>query len=331
MEMISSNTTSVDLIKNHITHPITMFDVGCSGGVDQGWHVFEDKLIVYGFDPVVDEIKRLNQEKKSEHHHYIEAFVVGDNTKTSPIVDFWPRLAKLISEEILVKKKNILSSFKKTLEANFWNKLEMTETKIYLPDFIKKNKLKPNFIKIDVDGPDFDILASIEKTLQKPEVLGVCIEVNYNGGHTDEVNTFHNVDRFLRKTGFQLFDFTKRKYSLAALPAPYIITIPAQSSHGRPLQGDAIYFKDLIEMEKLGKIEVTTDVILKQASLFSFFDQKDSCAELLLHFKDLLPKGFELNDILDQLVQELGIEDFKNLKYKDVVKLFNKDHKIFYP
>lgn len=331
MELISRNTASVNLIKDHITNPITIFDLGCSGGIDPDWHVFEDKLIAYGFDPVVDEIKRLNREKKSEHHHYIEAFVVGDDTKTCPVVDFYPRLAMLISSQIAVKKKNLLSSFKKTLEANLWNKLEMTENKIYLPDFIEQNKLKPNFIKIDVDGQDFDILTSIEKILQRPEVLGVCIEVNYNGGHTDDVNTFHNVDRFFRKTGFQLFDFTKRKYSLAALPAPYIITIPAQSSHGRPLQGDAVYFKDLIEMEKQGKIEVTTDTLLKQASLFSFFDQKDSCAELLLHFKDMLPMGFDLNAILNQLVQELGIEDFKNLSYKQVIKLFNKDHKIFYP
>ena len=331
MELISRNTTSVNLIKDHITHPITFFDVGCSGGIDEAWHIFEDKLIAYGFDPVVDEIKRLNREKKSEQYHYIDAFVVGDSIKTMAAVDFWPRLAMVISNEIAEKKKNLHSSFKKALEYNIWQKLETTENKIYLPDFIKQNQLTPNFIKIDVDGPDFDILASIEETLQKPEVLGVCMEVNYNGGHTDDVNTFHNVDRFLRKIGFQLFDFTKRKYSLAALPAPYVITIPAQSSHGRPLQGDAVYFKDLIEMEKLGQIEVTTDIVLKQASLFSLFNQKDSCAELLLHFKDLLPKGFNLDAILNQLVQELEIEDFKNLSYKDVIKLFNKDHKIFYP
>ena len=83
-----------------------------------------------------------------------------------------------------------------------------------------------------------------------PNVFGIGIEVNYCGTDAANQNTFHNVDRFLRKHGFDLYDLTVRKYSLAALPAPYADKIPAQSNRGRPLQGDALYFKDLVLLDQ---------------------------------------------------------------------------------
>ena len=96
-----------------------------------------------------------------------------------------------------------------------------------------------DFIKIDVDGPDFLILDSIRSEFEKRKVIGLGMEVNFFGTDDPGEHTFHNTDRFLRSLGFELFGITQRLYSMAALPQRYELSFPAQSLRGRPLQGDA--------------------------------------------------------------------------------------------
>ena len=43
---------------------------------------------------------------------------------------------------------------------------------------------------------------------------------------------------------FELFALDVRNYSIAALPAPFAITSPAQSITGRPYQAEAFYARD---------------------------------------------------------------------------------------
>ena len=102
-----------------------------------------------------------------------------------------------------------------------------------------------DFLKIDVDGPDFEILNSFDLALETLGVLGVGIEVNYFGSAADTDYTFHNVDRFMKARGFELFGTTVRRYSLASLPSPYVSNFPAETEFGRPLLGDALYVRDL--------------------------------------------------------------------------------------
>ena len=89
-----------------------------------------------------------------------------------------------------------------------------------------------DFIKIDVDGPDFLILRSLKSVLAETRVLGICIEVNFFGSDDPDAHTLHNVDRFLKSVGFELFDLSKRHYSMAALPAPYVYSVPPRASGG---------------------------------------------------------------------------------------------------
>src|SRR4029450_7351433 len=88
------------------------------------------------------------------------------------------------------------------------------------------------FLKIDVDGPDFGILNSFDLAFETLGVLGVGIEVNYFGSAADTDYSFHNVDRFMKARGFELFGTTVRRYSLAALPSPYGSNFPAEPDLG---------------------------------------------------------------------------------------------------
>ena len=325
MENIISNDKITEYLSDFLTSPFTLIDVGCSGGIHQAWEAFGEKIIGIGFDPVVAEIIRLNK-RRYPQFQYVEGFVTGPKKSEAPST-FWNRLAVSETNKIIQEKKKLKPL--DALKRNLWPDLKLSDKNIELEEYFSSRNIIPNFIKIDVDGDDFNILQSLKRLLDRPNVLGIGIEVNYCGTDAATQNTFHNVDRFLRKHGFELYDLTVRKYSLAALPAPYSITIPAQSNRGRPLQGDALYFKDLILLDT----ELATNIndILIMACLFSVFDQKDSCAELLLTYRDKLPSEIDLDFVLDQLVNDMNTEAFEGLNYKQLIKKFQENDDIFYP
>jgi hypothetical protein len=59
--------------KAHDREPVTLFDVGCSGGV--GWDIFGSALRATGFDPLVTEIERLRYVERRPNVDYQTAFV----------------------------------------------------------------------------------------------------------------------------------------------------------------------------------------------------------------------------------------------------------------
>ena len=73
-------------------------------------------------------------------------------------------------------------------------------------------------------------------------MLGLGVEVQFHGPVSSEANLFSNVDRFLRGFGFGLFDLDVHRYSRGALPAEFVYDLPAQTTTGQVLWGEAIYF-----------------------------------------------------------------------------------------
>src|SRR4051812_6151996 len=61
--------------KTFASHPFTLLDVGCSGGISPFWRVFNPSLVALGIDPVVTECERLNAKESSSSVRYRPAFV----------------------------------------------------------------------------------------------------------------------------------------------------------------------------------------------------------------------------------------------------------------
>jgi FkbM family methyltransferase len=51
---------------------------------------------------------------------------------------------------------------------------------VVLDDFLKKIKFKPNFIKIDVDGNELNVLKGLKKTIKSKVLKSILIEINPN-------------------------------------------------------------------------------------------------------------------------------------------------------
>jgi FkbM family methyltransferase len=318
----------------------TVFDVGCSGGLDSGWRNFGGALRAFGFDPNLADIRRLNEQEENRHVKFVAGFVgVPSDCPGSELMETgsywdrspWNRLSVCKTLEIRSAAMKGATDEEK-LRLNLWQQTQLANPKkpIILPEFVEENSIDDiDFIKIDVDGADLLILRSIQPILESRKVIGVGIEVNFFGSEEPNVNTFHNVDRTMRKAGFELFDLSLRRYSMAALPCPYIYDFPAQSRTGRPFQGDALYLRDLAAPEFATSGMRSPKKLLKLAALFSLFGQPDSAAEILLHNRDSLSPLIGIDEGMSELLRQAAPKKLAG-GYAKYIEEFEKDSPWFY-
>ena len=184
--------------------PFTLLDIGCSGGIDGAWRLFDRNLRALAFDPNLEECKRLEQAETLKNVTYLPAFVRGAKypSENSPdsfwTFNPWDRLSVAATLRFKAAATSRMTTAEKT-SLNLWQKTELADPgdQVYLPDFLRDRGIDDvDFIKIDVDGPDFEILKSLDQVYPEAKVLGVGVEVNYYGSDSSTDHTFHNVDRY---------------------------------------------------------------------------------------------------------------------------------------
>jgi FkbM family methyltransferase len=313
-----------------------LLDIGCSGGIDQCWRQFGERLEAHAFDPNLDEIDRLRAAEKNPLVRYVGGFVgvsPDDPIRTrrgnrGPFArNPWERLAVARSVSTISKAKETNNEEKRDL--NIWQEARLADSgkPIDLRTYLRSSAVRAvDFIKIDIDGEDFDVLQSLESILDEAGVIGCGLEVNYFGSDHPSDHVFHNTDRFMRKAGFDLFGLTVRTYSNAALPGRYLYVVPAQGQSGRPLQGDALYLRDPAADDS----ELSQDKLLKLAALFSLAALPDCAVEILLRYRDILRHAVEIDEAIGLLVRQSGIAP-DGANYEQIIREFEANGSRFYP
>lgn len=319
----------------------TLIDVGCGLGIDDAWRVFGSKLKAYGFDPNIEEIRRLSKMETNAGVLYTPAFVgVPPDVQGAWRVasrQFWDRWpwSRLSANRTLEIEKGRLSNLGDAEKAkhNLWGEVPLASEVVVLPTFLKDHGVdNVDFIKIDADGPDFLILQSLESILRNAKVLGVGVEVNFPGSADPEIHTFHNIDRFLKQNGFEIFLMSTRPYSMASLPAPYQLPIAAQTSWGRILQGDAVYFRDAAAPYWITWAESAgPEKLMKLAASFSLFGLPDCAAEVIVRFRPTLEKTFDVVKGLDILTKQALYDGHIALSYAEYMAEFERNSPLFWP
>jgi hypothetical protein len=112
------------------------------------------------------------------------------------------------------------------------------------------------------------------------------------------------------------------------LPSPFLLSIPAETATGRPLQGDALYIRDLassLQSDFAAKLPAVK--ILKTACLFDIFQIRDCAAEVLNVFADRLAVYGPLDNLLDQLIPQ----ELRPLSYREYIERFEQEDPMFFP
>jgi hypothetical protein len=317
----------------------TLLDVGCSGGIAPFWRVFEPSLIALGVDPVVTECERLSADEKNSRVRYRAEFIGlqeehpfvqkrGDNKPCGG--NPWDRLSARLASDILETKTQTAD---RLAVLNDWRGAGLNDSKsrISVDELAREENLSGlDYIKVDIDGYDLDVILSAERCTQDSPVLGYTLEVNFYGGTADTDHTFHNTDKLMRQWGFDLFGLSLRRYSAAALPAPFEWDVPAQTVFGRPYQGDAVYLRDPMAAGTQGAPRcpaLTSQKLLKLACLFECFGLPDHAAELIRANAESLLTLCDPQELLNILAQEV---DPTVASYPEYIEKFASDPTAFY-
>lgn len=314
--------------------PFVLIDAGCSGGIDGIWRHFGRNLVAHGFDPQKSECHRLQEKEGFPGVHYHAAFVglppddpfvQGKSSMDREVMEYfnpWNRLSTAYAYNNFTRVRAQSNSIGEDL---------VDAVPVRIDDFIRDEKLeRVDFIKIDVDGPDLDVLQTTRDIVRPCGVLGFSLEVNFTGSHYGSDNTLHNTDLIMRSMGFVLCDLSIRRYSRAALPAPFLLNMFAQTRFGQPIQGDAVYLRDVASphYRKLWGDEPTASQLLKMVGLYEMFRLPDLAAETLQVWRSTLAPLVDVDRLLDLLTPPLNGEA---LSHADYLARFMEDPTRFFP
>ena len=313
---------------------LCLVDVGASGGIHARWSDYGDRLRAVGFDPLVLEVERLNGLETRPKVRY-EALSVGAGSRdhAPPRVSSEDRqvqffLQTLERSSALAAHRILNMDYIRSIY-NTGSRVEYSSRTTTLDEyFAAPQVLRPDFLKVDTDGDDYDVLLGGAKLIESGAFLGISIEVRFQGDAPDRANSFSNIDRFLRPRGFTLFDLETHRYSRSALPAPFAIGVPAQTVSGQVRWGEALYFRDLASpgYEKAFGLSLTGERILKLCCLFRSHGLSDCAAELLVT-SEVLRALHERSALIDLLTPTL----FGDTRYDEYIARFNANPAAWLP
>jgi FkbM family methyltransferase len=316
-----------------------LIDVGASGGLDAYWRLWAKALHAICFDPLVKEIERLTTAEVNPNIRYEAALVIcptydaifSPSERENPVVmkDNSPRHR---SSSYAATKAMKMDRTRDIYNAGF--PVELSDRRINLDDYVEQHGIPfVDFLKIDTDGHDIEVLLGAEKMLTSRRVLGVVLETHFHGPLHYGADTFANADLFLRSHGYSLYDLGPYRQSRRDLPAKFVYPTPAQTISGQLQWADALYFRDFSNphYEEMFGMKPTAQEIMKLACLFELFGLPDCAAELLILHRGLIDPLYQVDTLLDALVSDERIGKSIFHAYRPYMDAFYANPKAFYP
>ncbi|MBO0349185.1 FkbM family methyltransferase [Phormidium pseudopriestleyi FRX01] len=237
-----------------------------------GWSIFAPRLTIYGFDADQDACDLANADLETRSVNWTEqhiAAALGRSVGESTLyVTQDPMCSSLYQpNEPYLERFAGLSDL---VNLDFTVEIETTSLDAITQDLGIQNI---DFLQLDIQGAELDVLEGAVRVLET-SILAVQVEVEFSALYLNQP-LFADVDNYLRKAGFTLFD-------LATSYRPRTRS-PIVSPHhpGQLLWGDAYYFRDLLEEKNRGSNVPNPEQIFKLACIADVMDFPDYALELL--------------------------------------------------
>lgn len=194
----------------HLDRQIVVVDIGCRWGFAEKFTNAQDYFRVYGFDPDIEECERLSHRYREYPVSISPIGLAGTCGKRTLYVTQDPACSSLLAPDphlahnypALYCTRHVSSIAVETMKLDDWAKTNNVP-------FI-------DYIKVDTQGTELEILKSSIDVLRNVRCLEV--EVEFNPLYI-EAPVFSDVDMFLRAQGFVLWKLTNQvHYSRAGTP-----------------------------------------------------------------------------------------------------------------
>lgn len=179
-----------------VDRPITVVDIGCRWGFADKFLDNSGNLIIYGFDPDVEECERLERAYNSKNIRLVPVALADESGRKNIYLTKEPACSSLYRPiKYLIDANPALDCAREVSQAE----VQVTT----LDKWARTNRVNNiDYMKIDTQGSELDILKGAKNTLKKVRILEVEVEFNqiYAGQPV-----FSDVDKFLRTHGFELW------------------------------------------------------------------------------------------------------------------------------
>lgn len=250
-------------------NPIVLIDIGARGGIAQKWEPFRSSIKVIGFEPDENECRRLN-ETVENNRIYLPIALFNKKGKI--------RLNLTRNPACYSTYEPNYTLINRFLDAEEYEVTGTIDVQCDTLDEVISNAdvQEIDFIKLDTQGSELQVLEGAENSLSQFCVFGVEIEVEFSSLYKDQP-LFADVDSFLRDRGFVLFDI---KTPLGRKVRKTVTGEPGEWK-GQGLWGDALYLRDLVsERDKCPEV-FTLETAIKTIAIAEFHGFGDFALELL--------------------------------------------------
>ncbi|MEN9224016.1 MAG: FkbM family methyltransferase [Thermostichus sp. HHBFW_bins_43] len=279
---------------------------------ESSWYTLGSQLTIFGFEPNPYEFQRLvenyNEQKPAYNVVYFNKAVSQRSEPVILNVASSPPCSSIYQPNDDYCERICLYATNSGKEYSFDKMSKATQviSKVQFQSTTLDEELPEatilDFLKIDVQGADLDVLIGGEKKVL-PNLLALQIEIELNPLYIDQP-LFGDIDSYLRKQGLSILDFRTARRLRSIAP---VFDSRNQGWAGQLLWGDAIYFRDLVAYPEEHPLK-TPKNLLKLACVLSclwgnaFIDiALESLIYLATHYGDLTNRYFEIAEIAKEI------------------------------
>jgi FkbM family methyltransferase len=235
---------AVGPLATHLDRPLVVVDVGCRDGEALSWTPFDPQVQLIGFEPDAAECERLQADYDGPATRTFVPIALGAATAEATL-----HVTRYIQSSSLYAPSAESIAAHPQLSAH--EEVERRRIAITsLDGWIDLNgAAPPDFLKLDVQGAELDVLRGAEQALE--HVRALQVEVEFQPLYDDQP-LFADVDAHLRERGFVLWRLRGMRHLAIAGATPDGVgagtSLPPgdaerQPSGGRLSWADAIYVR----------------------------------------------------------------------------------------
>jgi FkbM family methyltransferase len=265
--------------------PVQILDVGARGGLHQRWTPFADVLDAVGFEPDPDEFRRLSSAPPSGgRRRFLPYALGGAHERLNFHVCTSPGCSSLYppNDEFVARFSDDIRKRMSLKSIEQFDVVPLDEVSV-------REKLRPDCLKVDVQGAELDVLRGGTTVLKNLKLIELEVEFNYQ--YKGQA-LFSEIDLFLRKHGYALLglrrSFWRHRES---------VDRGKSAGGGHLVHGDVLYYNaaGLDAVKPLTMRDLTAWLLLLGA-----YRQID----FVMHQLETHPASRGLSDVDRRLIQQ---------------------------
>ncbi len=319
---------------------LVLVDVGMRGGIQQHWTMFNDQLRVIGIEPDEAECRRINSAQTAWKQVCFPVFLdsmprergmyqrahnraadglhpnrSGGQRFGIPQDNNWAAAGRITQQ---IQNMHVTDQVNQPEPPS----TAFVKTTTY-EKFSDDNGLPPpDFMKVDVEGAEYDVLRGAERFLGPDGLFGLEVEVRI--APLMDAPSFTEVCQYLASRGYHPYNMSLTRCSRNALPLEPdgdhrdhlgnpMLGGPTQ--RGQIVFGDFVFFRDTIVDNVMSPMR-----ILKCAAVLEIYNLPDCAAELLIYYRNLLSSHINVDEYLSRLIPDVFERPLPHSQYIDIYK-----------